>query len=382
MTTTLPWFLPKLKEIENLPAISSGCALVSGNINCSAESMRKAAEQKFKALGIAKSFGLDDTISMDEYSAARYGRTEVGSDIASELAVIEAGRNRAKIWGMSMDKLLRLRQPAGHSNRGFYGPIHATEAECTAKGLQKGCAPYGRWAGTKRDPRPVDIIIAKLVISGRSNNYAKGADDQLGPSAGDSLFGREWIYKRIKSLANSNNYWVGLIPGVNHRKTMLFRKMPAVAPGSPEGRKLIANAEEWAHKDPPNWSAIPVGVPPFILIRPRTKKFLALGVGLMGLGSALFLLTREKKAASLISAPPGADYVLYASENCPACMEFKPQFLAMAPPARVHEISLDTDEGMKTAQDDGVRMLPTVIRVRDGKRFEGVSNPRRLLLAS
>lgn len=387
MTLVLPWWSPLLKQIEHLETLASNCSLVGGNISCDAENMRAKAEQQFKALNIAKLFGLDDSISIDEYSLARYVRTEVGSGSPSDkVAVVEAAVNRAKMWGITPDQLLRLRQKSG-PHRGFYGPIHATEAECKALGKKKGCAPYGRWAGTKRDPKPIDVIVAKLVMSGKTKDFARGADDQLGPSAGDSLFGKQWIYSRIDSLAKDRNYWVGLLPGVNHRKTMLFKKT-SIDPSSPDGQKLIAQAKEWAHKNPPDWSKLPVEGG-YAGSGPTTgpeksgtvKKWVAIGLGVLGLGGAVFAASaqKSKRRTVPISAPPGANYVLYASDECPACQEFKPKLLEAIPASEIHTVSLDTDEGMEKAQDDGIRVLPTVIRVSDGKRFAGIDDPKRLL---
>jgi hypothetical protein len=380
MTLSLPWWYPLLKSIENLPAINSGCNLIKGNIACVAENMRKFAEAKFKALGIANRFSLDDSVSMDEYSLARYVATEVGSGTPSDkVAVVEAARNRAKLAKISVDQLLRLRQPVGHPSRGFYGPIHATEEDCKALGLQKGCAPYKRWAGTKRDPEPIDIIVAKLVMSGRTNDFARGADDQLGPSAGESLFGYDWIDKRIRSLANDNDYWVGLLPGVNHRKTMLFKYSPEIHPQSVNGQKLIQNALDWAHKTSPNWETLPVDTK--VPMKPTTKRWIAAGTGVLGIGAAFLALRKkpQKRFSVPVAAAPSAKYVLYASNDCPACQDFKPLLKASTLVGEVHEISLDTDEGMEAAQAAGIRVLPTVVRVSDGKKFAGIDDPKRLL---
>jgi hypothetical protein len=109
-------------------------------------------------------------VSLEAYTLARYMASEVGSGPAAEkIAVGQAAVNRAvleRLPGGILDLLL-YRQPVGHPNRGYYGPINVEPRT-------------GRWAATSRDPTRGDIILAVELLNGTFDGFNKGADDQDG----------------------------------------------------------------------------------------------------------------------------------------------------------------------------------------------------------
>lgn len=207
--------------------VFSGCALnAQGNIACAPEAMRAKAEAQLRALAPGLFSG---KLSLEAYTLARYMQSEVGSGTIEErVAVGEAAVNQAKQRGKSVLNVLLYNQGVGHPNYGFYGPIHGPEGVTTA--------PYRRWASTRQDPTVLTLLLADLVASGRSGNFARGADDQ------SDMFNRTAYPNPVGVLQNkakSGSYWVGPLPGVDHRHTFLFRKY-GVAPTTPQGAALLA----------------------------------------------------------------------------------------------------------------------------------------------
>jgi len=379
------WYGPLLK-LADLPRLNSGCPVVDGNVNCSAEALLAKVNEQMGKLGLLKR-----PFTQNENALARYIDSEGGSGTPSEkVAIGEAAVNRARIAGTSVDGLLRLRQQSGHPNRGYFGPIHATESECAKKGLKKGCAPYGRWASTKRDPSPQALVIAQMILSGETGNFAKGADDQMGPDAGVYLgFGEDWVKRKILAQAEKSSYWVGLLPGVNHRKTFLFAQRPGITPTSPEGQKLIADALKWAYIKP-DWDKVSVetGLPAkgglSILQIALLGAGSVLGTGLLAAGLAK--RSRERKemlqlsAAAEAAAPPeGKDYVVFKLPGCPACEEFEPKLKAKIDIDKVAILDVEEPEVEPLAYKYGVELLPTAVRLSDGAVFPGISDPEELL---
>ncbi len=380
------WYAPLLKVVD-LPRLSSGCSVINGNVNCSAEVLLAKANAKMQELGLIK-----EPLTLDEYTLACYIASEGGSGTPSEkVAIAEAARNRAAQAGTSVDGLLRLRQKPGHPNRGHYGPIHATEAECTARGEKKGCAPYGRWASTKRDPKPQDLLIARMVLSGQTANFARSADDQMGPDAGVSLgFGKDWVDRKIRSQAEKRSYWVGLLPGVNHRKTFLFATRKDIDPASPTGQELINEALKWAHVKP-DWENIsPATGEPARAGLLSTWQMVLIGAGgILGAGllaAGLAKRQREKRqmlelsaAAESATLPANKDFVVFSLDSCPACEEFKPKLLEKINPERVAILDVEDPGSEPLAYKYNVELLPTVVRISDEAVFPGISDPDELL---
>jgi len=210
-----PWwhreYAPLLSSKAATTTLSSGCAVnAQGNIPCNPEAMRAKAEQQLHA------FGVNLRLSLETYTLARYMQGEVGSGTLEErVAVGEAAVNRAKLWKLPMGvlSLLLFRQPEGHPNRGWYGPIHGV-------GTGVETAPYGRWATTSKDPTVLTTLLADLVMSGRSDNFSRHADDQAGPEHWIPR-GQTALHNYVRRIASEGRYWVGPLPGVDHWHTFL-----------------------------------------------------------------------------------------------------------------------------------------------------------------
>jgi hypothetical protein len=108
--------------------------------------------------------------------------------------------------------------------------------DCTNK-RNVCCAPYGRWASSALDPTVLTLQLADLIISGRSGQFAQGADDQDGPEAWIKQ-GQSALNGYVQQLAAKGRYWVGPLPGVDHWHTFLT-SAPGVAASSPTGAALL-----------------------------------------------------------------------------------------------------------------------------------------------
>ena len=223
MTYCYPWFhsytpLSQAHQVQ----VPSGCEVSNdGNIHCSPEIMRKSAETQLQVTGL-----FANGLTLAVYTLARYIQSEVGNGTIEErVAVGEAAINRAKLEQLpyGIVSLLLYRQ---HSK--LYGAINVVGVKT------------GRWASTSKDPTVLNLILSDLILSGVTNNFNLGADDQ------DGLEYRKYFpvpMNRILSAAKEGNYWVGPLPGVDHWKTTLFRKY-GFKSSSNEGQSLIKRANE------------------------------------------------------------------------------------------------------------------------------------------
>ena len=217
-------FAPLIGGRPDKTMLRSGCSPdADGNIQCAPEIMRASAEEQLQA---SEFWPRGKPLDLATYTLARYMQSEVGSGTAEErVAVGEAAVNRARRRNQDVNGLLLYTQP----NR-LYGQINVP-----GKGNINR-----RWAATSRDPSVLTTLLADLVISGKSENISRDADDQ------DGLEFKRYFpvpMNRILSEARSGKYWVGPIPGVDHWKTTLFRTY-GYKPDSSEGRALIARARE------------------------------------------------------------------------------------------------------------------------------------------
>lgn len=223
-----PFCLPAWHHIGLIKGtLASGCPTVNGNVNCDPEDMRRNAEAKLKALGYLPANG---SLSLEAYTLARYMTSEFGGGTPEErVAVGEAAVNRARLEGLvsGVVGLLLYRQAPGNPHRGYYGPIHGPQGVTTA--------PYGRWAATSRDPNIADVLLAQLILSGQTNNFNNGADDQAGFEYAAAFPNPQATVRRF---ASQGNYWVGPLPNVNHWKTSQFRHY-GVSPSSVDGAALL-----------------------------------------------------------------------------------------------------------------------------------------------
>jgi hypothetical protein len=230
--------------------VFSGCGVDAlGNVACAPEVMRARAEAQLQRIAPRLFRG---PLSLETYTLARYMQSEVGDGTIEErVAVGEAAVNRARRERLRRGvlDLLLYRQLPGHPNYGFYGPIHDRPEGCAARGLPKFCAPFGRWASTAKDPTVLTLLLADLVMSNRSGNFARGADDQVGLEYKET-FSDPAAYVRAKAAQGS--YWVGPLPGVDHWRTFLTRELN-IEPSTPIGAALLAQglAAVSSRKAPP-----------------------------------------------------------------------------------------------------------------------------------
>ena len=221
-----PTFAPMVGGPADTTILNSGCRPdASGEIRCAPETMRASAEKQLQASSF---WPRGKPLDLATYTLGRYMHSEVGSGTVEErVAVGEVAVNRAKLEKLAQGvvSLLLLRQPTK-----LYGEINVA-----------GGGSTGRFAATSRDPSILSMLLADLVISGKSENINLGADDQ------DGLEFKRFFpipMNRILSEANSGRYWVGPIPGVDHWKTTQYRKL-GFKPDSFEGKQLIERARQF-----------------------------------------------------------------------------------------------------------------------------------------
>lgn len=258
-----PWFHQIYADLAaqawTKATIPSGCSTNynTGDITCSPESMRAAAEAWLARNAPQALVHIGGRLALEVYTFARYMHSELGGGTIEErVAIGEAGLHRAKRSGRSISQLLMP--------RGYYGPIHAPDYICEAKGLNCAgksghcCAPYGRWAATSRDPSVMAILLAHLIVTGESRNFSRDADDQDGPEAWVSG-GQTALTNYVRKLANSGKYWVGPLAGVDHWKTFL-QFTPDLATRALRGNELLQRgiAALTLPRRSPSWGSLPL----------------------------------------------------------------------------------------------------------------------------
>jgi hypothetical protein len=308
-TDCYPPFHAKFAALAAGPqtTVFSGCAVNAlGNIACAPEAMRANAEVQLRRLAPGL---FEGGLSLEAYTLARYMASEVGSGTVEErVAVGEAAVNRAKLERLSRGilSLLLFRQGSGHPNFGFYGPIHATAESCAQRGLPEFCHPFGRWAATTRDPTVLTLLLANLIMTGQSGNFANGADDQ------SDMLNRKAYPNPASTLqhkATKGDYWVGPLPGINHHHTFLFRQF-GFSPVSPQGAALLVRGIAALSSPPPVW---PANLPICSTARPATPvgrsdfATFMIGVGAVtGLVGLSWLALRVAKNLATASTTLGA----------------------------------------------------------------------------
>lgn len=212
-------------------SISSGCALnAAGDIPCNPEALRAAAEQQLQASGLPE-WPSSQALSADVYALARNIQSEVGASTAeTRVALAETTVNQAAQRGQTVSQLVLT------SHSGLFGEIQGGST--------------GRWTSSSQDPSFLAAIIANFVLSGQSNNFTGGGNDQDG-----------WEYQKyFPSIPNViNNYamccdqkgcatpvpngcfWVGLLPGVDHYRLAVLKRYP-FSYASTDGQALIQRA--------------------------------------------------------------------------------------------------------------------------------------------
>jgi hypothetical protein len=240
----LPWWRSKFDGVPAFTVRKPGCAVGSdGNNPCDPEELRANAQAQMLAAGF------DVDLSLEAYTLARYLQSEVGTTrIEESVAVAEAAVNRAALEGGSVLNVLLYRPGTGY---GHYGPIHGV-------GTGTSTAPYGRWAATSQDPTLKALLIAQLVASGESGDFAQGADDQDGPEAWVSQ-GQTALHNYVRRLASRGKYWVGPLPGIDHWRTFL-QITPKISKTSTEAQALIQRGLDamTLPMSRPDWSGLPI----------------------------------------------------------------------------------------------------------------------------
>jgi hypothetical protein len=239
----LPWWHHKWDRWRDVK-VSSGCATSGGRVQCDPDDMRAKAQKKLEALGVWRG-----PLSLATYTLARYIASEVGSGTPEEkVAVAEAAVHRVTLENLRDVNSLLLYRIKGSAGYGAYGPIHGSSMD----------APFGRWAATSRDPDVDDLLIADFVLTGRSQNFSRGADDQWGPEIeGDEKHPVGWGYRAVAGKkAQGRKYWTGPLPGVDHWHTFLFRTRKDTTPDSPTGLALIAAGQAALSQRPSPWRMV------------------------------------------------------------------------------------------------------------------------------
>lgn len=235
-----PWFHPDLTAIASQPwansIVPSGCSADgTGSIPCAPSSMRESAEAWLAAYAPAALAMIGGRLDQDTYTFARYMHSEVGSGTVEERvavgeAAVNQAKNRAGTFGSWRSKLNGMLIPNGK-----YGAIHCPAAYCAQLGKSADCNCAGRWAATSRDPSVLSVILANLVVSGQSGDFARGAMTQWGPeylkNTDGSRMGQGTTRARVEtfvryaaSSSGGGYYWVGALPGVDPWHTWLAKK--------------------------------------------------------------------------------------------------------------------------------------------------------------
>lgn len=159
---------------------------------CGVEAGRTAAEAFFSARGLSVG-----GLSAAEYGLARAVYSEAGGGTPEEkVAIAEATINHWRYygkgrWSTMLDMLLS-------GNGGCFG-------------AQSGSTPP---LSTARDPYWIDVLAARVALSGASGNFARGAIHYF--SGG--LATRNSKGERIYDAWSRGNHWVGDLPGVEPRR--------------------------------------------------------------------------------------------------------------------------------------------------------------------
>jgi hypothetical protein len=234
MPACWPWFSAQYRALDaeawTKAVIKAGASAdASGNVPIAPETLRARAETYLAQNAPQGLAMIGGRLSLETYTYARYMASEAlgnSSTVEERVADGEALRNRSGIFGKSIYKLL--------TPSGYYGPIHGPGGTSTA--------PYGRWAATSRDPSVMTILLAHLVTSGASGDFAQGADDQAAVNT------QAWV----SYLAKNGKFWVGPLPGVDHRRTFLVFT-PGPVQRVAEGKALLERGLAAIGKPPEAW---------------------------------------------------------------------------------------------------------------------------------
>lgn len=252
-------------------------------MGCSPESMRAQAQGVLRAWGY---WSILRSLPLTVYTLARYMASEVGShSIETRAAVGMAAINRAKLEGLAdVNALLLYRQGTGSPNRGYYGPIHGSGGTGH---------PYGRWAATSQDPSLADILLADFLLGGGDTGWARGADDQADLTSTANFPNP---VATVRGFGSQRSYWIGPLPGVDHRVTYLIARRNDIEPDSDAGQYLIERGIAILSAPSPSWSGLGVCA--------RTGWIWASAAGVASIGLSYLLSGTWPRRRSLLGGPP------------------------------------------------------------------------------
>lgn len=248
--TCVPSWFAHYRAISNKTLTSGYVVDGAGNVPAAPAALAQAAGRKLAADTMlpADVRARGARLTLDAYTLARNMTSEVGtSSVGDAIAVGQATVNRAALGRKTVTDVAINRQAPGHANRGFYGPINVTKRDANG---QKITAPFGRWTATTKDPTVRAIALAQDILDGViPADFNKGGDDQA------NLTIYKYPARRVRELADEGAYWVGQLPGVNHRRTMVFRKVQVNAPTA---ATLLARGIAALDQPSVDWAKYPV----------------------------------------------------------------------------------------------------------------------------
>jgi hypothetical protein len=97
------------------------------------------------------------------------------------------------------------------------------------------------------------LLLANAILAGQTNNFNRGADDQIGIESAKAFPNPAGT---VHFLASRGDYWIGPLPGVNHWRLFLTRHLAGVSPASPQGFVLLTQGlAAVANRAAPVWPA-------------------------------------------------------------------------------------------------------------------------------
>lgn len=210
--------------------LNTGCSPDStGVVQCNPEAMRATTEAKLRSQGLLDPRG---SLSMTAYAMARNIGSEAGDGAtgAEKLAMGETLVTRAREQGIGMLQLM--------TRNGKFAK-------------QRGSNPA---VSSARDPKWEDLVAAKLVLAGKTDDMTRGATHYFAPKDQDALFRNGRVSKNRLMLYDNWTSggdllaWVGYVPGIDIERQFFFRRLPKTAEGraqharmKPIGRRALTS---------------------------------------------------------------------------------------------------------------------------------------------
>ena len=293
--TCVPAWFATYRAITNKTLTSGYSVDAVGNVPVAPAALAAAAGRKLVAdtslPAAVRARGA--RLTLDQYTLARNMTTEVGTGSIGDAAAVAQGTvNRAARSGKSVTDVAINRQALGHPNRGFYGPINATRVDASGR---KITAPYGRWTATTKDPTVRAIALAQDILDGViPSTFNKGGDDQA------NLTIYTYPDRKVRELADADAYWVGPLPGVDHRRTMVFRTVKNLDVGN--AAVLLQRGLAALGQSSTDWSRSPVCVGDAVVVDANGTILSASAVGAVAPRAAPVIVAAIITAVAAIGA--------------------------------------------------------------------------------